>query len=32
MVGENCVVGMGSVVTKNTEADSTYIGSPARKK
>jgi sugar O-acyltransferase (sialic acid O-acetyltransferase NeuD family) len=31
-VGENCVVGMGSVVTKNTEADSTYIGSPARKK
>jgi sugar O-acyltransferase (sialic acid O-acetyltransferase NeuD family) len=30
--GENCVIGMGSVVVKNTEDRGTYIGSPARKK
>jgi sugar O-acyltransferase (sialic acid O-acetyltransferase NeuD family) len=31
-IGENCIIGMGSVVTKNTEDDGTYIGSPAKKK
>ena len=31
-IGENCVIGMGSVVVKNTEDRGTYIGSPARKK
>ena len=31
-IGENCVIGMGSVVTKNTDDNSTYIGSPAKKK
>lgn len=31
-VGKNCIIGMGSVVTKNTEDNGTYIGSPAKKK
>ena len=31
-IGENCIIGMGSVVTKDTEDNNTYIGSPARKK
>ncbi len=31
-IGKNCVIGMGSVVTKNTDNNSTYIGSPAKKK
>jgi len=30
-VGESCIIGMGSVVTKNTDSNSTYIGSPAKK-
>ena len=30
-IGENCVIGMGSLVTKNTDNNSTYIGSPAKK-
>jgi sugar O-acyltransferase (sialic acid O-acetyltransferase NeuD family) len=32
IIEENCIIGMGSVVTKNTESNSTYIGSPAKKK
>jgi sugar O-acyltransferase (sialic acid O-acetyltransferase NeuD family) len=31
-IEENCIIGMGSVVTKNTDNNSTYIGSPAKKK
>jgi sugar O-acyltransferase (sialic acid O-acetyltransferase NeuD family) len=31
-IEENCIIGMGSVVTKNTEPNHTYIGSPANKK
>jgi len=31
-IGENCIIGMGSVVTKNTDNNGTYIGSPAKKK
>ncbi len=30
-IGENCIIGMGSLVTKNTDNNSTYIGSPAKK-
>lgn len=30
-IEENCIIGMGSVVTKSTEPNSTYIGSPAKK-
>ena len=30
-IGENCIIGMGSLVTKNTDSNSTYIGSPAKK-
>jgi len=31
-IGENCIIGMGALVTKSTEPDSTYIGFPAKKK
>lgn len=31
-IGENCIIGMGSVVTKSTESNKTYIGVPAKKK
>ena len=30
-IGDNCVVGAGSVVRGNLEADSVYVGSPAKK-
>lgn len=30
MIGENAVIGAGSVVTKNVEANTTVIGNPAR--
>lgn len=30
-IGENCIIGMGSLVTRNTDNNSTYIGSPAKK-
>ena len=30
-IGENSVIGMGSVVTKDVPADETWIGSPAHK-
>jgi sugar O-acyltransferase (sialic acid O-acetyltransferase NeuD family) len=30
-IEKNCIIGMGSVVTKSTEPNSTYIGSPAKK-
>jgi len=29
-IGNNCVIGGGSVVTKDTNSNSTYIGSPAK--
>lgn len=29
-IGENCIVGAGSVVTRSTEADSIVVGNPAR--
>mgnify|MGYP003337642840 CR=1 FL=1 len=31
-IGENSIIGMGSVVTKNVPDNETWIGSPARKK
>tara|TARA_R110000868_G_scaffold408357_1_gene691404 strand:+ start:5858 stop:6496 length:639 start_codon:yes stop_codon:yes gene_type:complete len=31
-IGENCIIGMGSLVTKNTDSNNTYFGSPASKK
>lgn len=30
-IGSGCVIGVGSVVTKDTEKDSLYVGIPARK-
>jgi sugar O-acyltransferase (sialic acid O-acetyltransferase NeuD family) len=30
-IGEGCLIGMGSVVTKSTENDGLYMGSPAKK-
>lgn len=30
-IGRGCVIGVGAVVTKNTEKDSLYVGIPARK-
>lgn len=30
-VGENCIIGCGSVVTKDTEPNSVYVGVPAKK-
>lgn len=30
-IGSGCVIGVGSVVTKNTEDNSLYVGIPARK-
>jgi len=30
-IGRNCVVGAGSVVTKNLEENSVYAGVPAKK-
>ncbi len=30
-IGEGCLVAMGSLITKNTENDSFYMGSPAKK-
>ncbi|WP_270321737.1 acyltransferase [Weissella confusa] len=30
-IGSGCVIGVGSVVTKDTEKDSLYVGVPARK-
>jgi maltose O-acetyltransferase len=30
-IGENCIIGCGSVVTKDTEANSVYAGAPAKK-
>jgi sugar O-acyltransferase (sialic acid O-acetyltransferase NeuD family) len=30
-IGEGCLIGMGSVVTKNTEDDGFYMGVPAKK-
>ena len=31
-IGENSIIGMGSVVTKNVPDNETWIGSPAKKK
>lgn len=30
-IGDNCIIGMGSVVTKNIPSGETWLGSPARK-
>ena len=30
-IGKNCIIGAGSVVIKNVPANSTYVGSPAKK-
>ena len=30
IIGENCIIGCGSVVTKDTEDNCIYIGSPAK--
>ena len=30
-IGSGCVIGAGSVVAKDTEKDSLYVGIPARK-
>lgn len=30
-IGENCIIGCGSVVTRDTEANSIYAGVPAKK-
>ena len=30
IIGENCIIGCGSIVTKDTEGNSIYIGSPAK--
>ncbi len=30
-IGRGCVIGAGSLVTKDTEENSLYVGSPARK-
>ena len=29
-IGENCIIGCGSIVTKDTEDNSIYLGSPAK--
>lgn len=31
MISEGCIIGAGSVVTKNTEKNSLYVGVPAKK-
>jgi sugar O-acyltransferase (sialic acid O-acetyltransferase NeuD family) len=30
-IGEGCLIGMGALITKNTDDDGLYIGSPAKK-
>ena len=30
-IGDKCIIGSGSVVSKNTEANSVYVGIPAKK-
>jgi len=30
-IGENCIIGAGSVVTEDTSPNSVYVGSPAKK-
>ena len=30
-IGDNSIIGMSSVVTKNIDANSIYVGNPARK-
>lgn len=30
-IGENCIIGCGSIVTTDTEKNSIYVGAPARK-
>jgi acetyltransferase-like isoleucine patch superfamily enzyme len=30
-IGEGCLIAMGSLITKNTEDGSFYMGSPAKK-
>lgn len=31
VISEGCIIGAGSVVTKNTEKNSLYVGVPAKK-